>query len=196
MHEYPHAQVLAERLLRRCIHVARDRSHARWFRDYGRCRWTALDLRSPLTSNGAGSSNSALGRRSGPGLACNRTWQSIIDSVRGGTNGVLLKMEVGIRKGAWRRVWRYPAYLWSLRWIYAVQKTRRLVYGVYPRIPPIHHWGGPFDDCGVVNWDVWHVYCFMLNAGKFSILFLAVWLHDVFYHARVSSLFSSYEPLA
>jgi len=32
-------------------------------------------------------------------------------------------MEVGIRKGAWRRVWRYPAYLWSLRWVYAVQKT-------------------------------------------------------------------------
>jgi len=26
-------------------------------------------------------------------------------------NGVLLKMEVGIRKGAWRRAWRYPAYL-------------------------------------------------------------------------------------
>ena len=29
-------------------------------RDDGRCRWTVLDLRSPLTSNGAGSSNSAL----------------------------------------------------------------------------------------------------------------------------------------
>jgi len=41
--------------------------------------------------------------------------------------------------GGWR-VWRYPAYLWSLRWVYAVKKTRRLVYGVYPRIPPIHHW--------------------------------------------------------
>jgi len=40
--------------------VARDRSHARWFRDDGRGRWTALDLRSPLTSNGAGSSNSEL----------------------------------------------------------------------------------------------------------------------------------------
>ena len=60
MHEYPHAQVLAERLLRRCIHVARDRSHARWFRDDGRCRWTAIDLRSPLISSGVGSSNSAL----------------------------------------------------------------------------------------------------------------------------------------
>jgi len=30
----------------------------------------------------------------------------------------------------------YPAYLWSLRWVYAVKKTRRLVYGVYPCIPP------------------------------------------------------------
>ena len=38
-------------------------------------------------------------------------------------SGVLLKMEVGIRKGAWQRAWRYPAYLWSLRWIYAVKKT-------------------------------------------------------------------------
>ena len=38
-------------------------------------------------------------------------------------SGVLLKMEVGIRKGAWRRAWRYPAYLWSLRWVYAVKKT-------------------------------------------------------------------------
>ena len=41
-------------------------------------------------------------------------------------------MEVGIRKGP---------DLWSLRWVYAVKKTRRLVYAVYPRIPPpIHHW--------------------------------------------------------
>ena len=51
-------------------------------------------------------------------------------------SGVLLKMEVGIRKGAWRRAWRYPTYLWSLRWVYAVKKPRRLVYAVYPRIPP------------------------------------------------------------
>ena len=36
---------------------------------------------------------------------------------------ILLKMEVDIRKGAWQRAWRYPAYLWSLRWVYAVQKN-------------------------------------------------------------------------
>ena len=42
--------------------------------------------------------------------------------------------QTGVAKG-----WRYPAYL-SLRWVYAVKKTRRLVYAVYPRIPPIHHW--------------------------------------------------------
>ena len=53
------------------------------------------------------------------------------------TSGVLLKMDVDIRKRAWRRAWRYPAYLWSQRWVYAVKKIRRLVYGVYP---PIHHW--------------------------------------------------------
>jgi len=52
------------------------------------------------------------------------------------SSGVLLKIKVGIRKGAWRRSRRYPVYLWSLRWVYAVKKTRRLVYGVYPRIPP------------------------------------------------------------
>jgi len=51
------------------------------------------------------------------------------------TQWCIAKMEVGIRKGVWRRAWRYPAYLWSLRWVYAVKKTRRLVYGVYPRIP-------------------------------------------------------------
>jgi len=39
----------------------------------------------------------------------------------------------------------YPAYLWSLRWVYAVKKTRRLVYGVYP---PIHHWL-----LGNLNWN-------------------------------------------
>ena len=40
-------------------------------------------------------------------------------------------MEVGIRKGAWWRAWRYPAYLWSLS-----KKPQRLVYAVYPCIPP------------------------------------------------------------
>ena len=45
-------------------------------------------------------------------------------------------MEVGIRKRAWQRAWRYSAYLWSLRWVYVVKKSRRLVYAVYPRIPP------------------------------------------------------------
>jgi len=38
-------------------------------------------------------------------------------------SAVLLKMEVGIRRGAWQTAWRYPAYLWSLRWVYAVKKT-------------------------------------------------------------------------
>jgi len=51
-------------------------------------------------------------------------------------SGVLLKMEVGICNGAWQRARRYPAYLWSLRWVYADKKTRRLIYAVYPRIPP------------------------------------------------------------
>jgi len=57
-----------------------------------------------------------------------------------GSSGVLLKMEVGIRKGAWRRAWRYPAYLWSLRWVYAVKKPGGW-YTAYTRVyHPIHHW--------------------------------------------------------
>ena len=39
------------------------------------------------------------------------------------SSGVLLKMEVGIRKRVWQTAWRYRAYLSSLRWVYAVKKT-------------------------------------------------------------------------
>ena len=75
-------------------------------------------------------------------------------------SGVLLKMKVGIRKGAWRRAWRYTAYLWSLRRVYAVKETRRLVYGVYPRIPPPQYitvctvfvvWSYEPKSCGLVR---------------------------------------------
>ena len=59
-------------------------------------------------------------------------------------------MEVGIRKVAWRRAWRYPAYLWSLRWVYAVKKTRRLVYAVYPRIPP----NTPLATASCIFWHI------------------------------------------
>ena len=45
-------------------------------------------------------------------------------------SGVLLKMEVGIRKGAWQRAWRYPAYLWPLRWVYVVKKNQEV--GIRP----------------------------------------------------------------
>ena len=48
-------------------------------------------------------------------------------------------MEVGIRKGAWRRAWRYPAYLWSLRWV-SLSKKPGGWYTPYTRVyPPIHH---------------------------------------------------------
>ena len=44
-------------------------------------------------------------------------------------------MEVGIRKRAWQRDWRYPAYLWSLRWVYAVKKPEGW-YTPYTRVYP------------------------------------------------------------
>ena len=55
-------------------------------------------------------------------------------------SGVLLKMEVGIRKGAWQRAWRYPAYLWP--WgEYTLSKKTGGWYTPYTRVyPPIHHW--------------------------------------------------------
>ena len=49
---------------------------------------------------------------------------------------VLLKMEVGIRKRAWQRDWRYPAYLWSLRWVYAVKRTREVGIRRIPAYTP------------------------------------------------------------
>ena len=79
------------------------------------------------------------------------------------TSGVLLKMEVGIRKGAWRRAWRYPTYLWSLRWVYGYtlsKKPRRLVYGVYPRIPPQYTTGN--------------------NYGSRSLAFSRYWRRNIF----------------
>jgi len=51
-------------------------------------------------------------------------------------SGVLLKMEVGIRKQAWQRAWRYPAYLWSLRWVYAVKKTPEVGIRCIPAYTP------------------------------------------------------------
>ena len=49
------------------------------------------------------------------------------------SSGVLLKMEVGIRKRGWRRAYLFMITQVSIR---CQKKTRRLVYGVYPRIPP------------------------------------------------------------
>jgi len=62
------------------------------------------------------------------------------------SSGVLLKMEVGICKGPWRRAWRYPAYLWSLRWVYGVKKPGGW-YTAYTCVyPPIHHCCYPKKD--------------------------------------------------
>ena len=39
-------------------------------------------------------------------------------------------------RGGWRRVWRYSAYLWSLRWVYAIQKKPGGWYTAYTRVYP------------------------------------------------------------
>jgi len=52
-------------------------------------------------------------------------------------------MEVGIRKRAWHTCIRYTLLIYDHWGEYTLsKKTRRLVFGVYPRIPPplIHHW--------------------------------------------------------
>ena len=52
-------------------------------------------------------------------------------------SGVLLKMEVGIRKGAYvAKGLKVPCLFMITEVSIRCQKTRRLVYGVYPRIPP------------------------------------------------------------
>ena len=60
-------------------------------------------------------------------------------------SGVLLKMEVGIRKRARQRDWRYPAYLWSLRWVYAVKKTPEVGIRRIPAYTPQYT-----TDCGIL----------------------------------------------
>ena len=56
----------------------------------------------------------------------------------------IAKMEVGIRKGAWQRAWRYPAYLWSLRWVNTVKKTPevgiRRIPAYTPQYTTVNDW--------------------------------------------------------
>jgi len=74
-------------------------------------------------------------------------------------SGVLLKMEVGIRKGVWRRAWRYPAYLWSLRWVYSVKKPGGW-YTAYTRVySPIHH-------CPYIGW---HTSSWTISDAKINV---------------------------
>jgi len=60
----------------------------------------------------------------------------------------------------------YPAYIWSLRWVYAVKKPRRLVYGVYPRIPPntpLHKGRGEGPEGTLLIYDHWGEYTLSKN---------------------------------
>ena len=77
-------------------------------------------------------------------------------------------MEVGIRKRAWQRDWRYPAYLWSLRWVYAVKRTREVCIR---RIPAYTTGPGaePLVGGAKPPWSWKHFGHWMFNgAGKFS----------------------------
>ena len=46
-------------------------------------------------------------------------------------------------RGGWRRVWRYSAYLWSLRWVYAIQKNPEVGIRRIPAYTP----QTPLDPC-------------------------------------------------
>jgi len=79
----------------------------------------------------------------------------------------------------------YPAYLWSLRWVYAVKKTRRLVYGVYPPNTPLGIVSVRWD---LSEWQHWAVTCGLVYIRKYSTSFLlrstvhrhfATWLCDM-----------------
>ena len=69
------------------------------------------------------------------------------------SSGVLLKMEVGIRKDAWQRAWKYPAYLWLLRWVYAVKKTPEFGIRHIPAYPP--QYTTDYEHCyfRLLNWE-------------------------------------------
>ena len=71
-------------------------------------------------------------------------------------SGVSLKMKVGIRKRGWRRAWRYPAYLWSLRWVYAVKKPEVASIRRIHAYTPIHHWAYIRRHLGLMHV---HVHC-------------------------------------
>ena len=59
------------------------------------------------------------------------------------TSGVLLKMEVGIRKGAWRRA-EGTLLIYDHWGEYTLSKKPGGWYTAYTRVyPPIHHWGSP-----------------------------------------------------
>ena len=66
----------------------------------------------------------------------------------------------GVAKGL-----KITAYLWSLRWVYAVKKTRGLVYGVYPRIPPPQY---------TTAYIVGHWCCHIATAAQFTVVVVCV----------------------
>ena len=115
--------------------VARRRTVAPPRRADGRAQQTWFDW-APIimTMTNVQSVDDAMRPVTAASVISNRLYHS--------SSGVLLKIEVGIRKGAWRRAWRYRAYLWSLRWVYAVKKNPGGWYTAYtcayPPSTPLH----------------------------------------------------------
>ena len=72
-------------------------------------------------------------------------------------SGVLLKMKVGIRKTRVAKGLKVPCLFMITEVSIRCEKNRRLqVYGVYPRIPPIHHWAYIRRHLGLMHV---HVHC-------------------------------------
>jgi len=102
------------------------------------------------------------------------------DRLRGSGSGVLLKMEVGIRtKGAWRKAWRYPAYLWSLRWVYAVKKIPEVGIRRIPAYTPPQYTTGFRGSCRS-NFSISHWLCWSSLQHSHT----TMWACDMFHDCR------------
>jgi len=87
------------------------------------------------------------------------------------SSGVLLKMEVGILKRVWQRAWRYRAYLWSLRWVYAVKKNPEVGIRRIPAYTPQYTTGYKSHLLCQVSWSTafWQMLRYLNKCCNFAL---------------------------